>query len=35
MPWKDEEANVEEIENQMKPILEEWIGGKIPLNFST
>jgi hypothetical protein len=35
MPWKDEETNVEEIENQMKPILEEWIGGKIPLNFST
>jgi len=32
--WKDEEANMAEIERQMKPILEDWIGGNIPLNFS-
>ncbi len=34
MGWKDELVNKEEIHNQILPIMESWIGGNIPLNFS-
>jgi len=34
MNWRDEEDADKQIDLQLKPILESWIGGKIPLNFT-
>ncbi len=34
MDWKDKEDADKQIDLQLKPILESWIGGKIPLNFT-
>ena len=32
--WKDYDAVDKRISEELKPILEEWIGGEIPLNYS-
>jgi hypothetical protein len=32
--WKDELVNKEKIDKLVQPILEAWIGGNIPLNFT-
>ena len=34
MKWKNKDENIAEISRQMQPILENWIGGDIPLNYS-
>jgi hypothetical protein len=33
--WRDLESVKVELEKHLKPILESWIGGYIPLHFST
>ena len=34
MEWKNETEARDQIDSVIRPILETWIGGKIPLNFS-
>ena len=35
MEWKNETEAIEKIDSVIRPILQFWIGGEIPLNFST
>ena len=35
MEWKNDPEALEQIDSVMRPILESWIGGQIPLYFST
>ena len=34
MKWKNDTEAMEKVDSVMRPILETWIGGQIPLNFS-
>ena len=34
MNWIDKEEADKQIDLHLRPILESWIGGKIPLNFT-
>jgi hypothetical protein len=34
MEWKDKDEADKQIDLHLKPILESWIGGRIPLNFT-